>query len=226
MFEKWINFWKGKSNLSASLDSFEVMLKHAEEMFKATCEKLIDGKGRDGLKDYIYRTDKEINVNQREIRKKVVEHLAITGPTTDIPACLILMSVIKDAERIGDYIKNLYEVTELLAEPLKKEMVEEKYGKMPGKITRMFALTREAFMNCDKEKAEQAMQVDKPIVKRCDAILVELAHDGITANQATCMTLMTRYFKRITAHLGNVASSVILPVDELDYYDEKKRYGD
>ena len=29
------------------------------------------------------------------------------------------------------------------------------------------------------------------------------------------------FFKRIIAHLGNVASSLVMPLHKLDYYDEK-----
>ena len=34
--------------------------------------------------------------------------------------------------------------------------------------------------------------------------------------------LLYRYLKRITAHLMNVISSLVMPVHRLDYYDEKK----
>jgi len=33
---------------------------------------------------------------------------------------------------------------------------------------------------------------------------------------------MARYFKRIAAHLMNIATSVILPVTNLDYFDQRK----
>jgi hypothetical protein len=33
---------------------------------------------------------------------------------------------------------------------------------------------------------------------------------------------MARYFKRIAAHLTNIATSVILPLTDLDYFDERR----
>ena len=54
-------------------------------------------------------------------------------------------------------------------------------------------------------------------------IIKELAVGGMATNSAVCMTLMARYFKRISAHLANISTSVILPVSNLDFFDEKTR---
>ncbi len=47
--------------------------------------------------------------------------------------------------------------------------------------------------------------------------------DNLSTNEAVCFALTARYFKRITAHLSNIATSVVLPLSELDYFDEKRR---
>ena len=41
-------------------------------------------------------------------------------PGVDVPACLVLMSVVKDAERIGDYCKNVLDAAKSEAQPLKE----------------------------------------------------------------------------------------------------------
>jgi hypothetical protein len=39
----------------------------------------------------------------------------------------------------------------------------------------------------------------------------------------SAITALTyRYFKRVTAHSMNVITSLVVPVDQLDYYDEDK----
>jgi hypothetical protein len=38
--------------------------------------------------------------------------------------------------------------------------------------------------------------------------------------QAVAQALTYRYLKRIVAHLLNVLSAVVMPVDRLDYFDE------
>ena len=44
MFNNLLSFWKGKDFLSSVLKEFETMLIDSEEMFKAVCAKLIEGK--------------------------------------------------------------------------------------------------------------------------------------------------------------------------------------
>ena len=36
------------------------------------------------------------------------------------------------------------------------------------------------------------------------------------------MILAYRYYKRVTAHLLNIISSLVVPLDELDYFDEDR----
>ncbi|MHC4373968.1 MAG: hypothetical protein ACYSTO_07260 [Planctomycetota bacterium] len=38
--------------------------------------------------------------------------------------------------------------------------------------------------------------------------------------------MIARYFKRIAAHLVNISTSVVLPISQLDYFDEKKAEED
>ena len=41
-------------------------------------------------------------------------------------------------------------------------------------------------------------------------------------NNAVCMVLMLRFYKRLVAHMSNIASTVVMPVDMIDYYDESE----
>ncbi|MCB7130307.1 MAG: PhoU domain-containing protein, partial [Candidatus Brocadiales bacterium] len=54
----------------------------------------------------IYKMDKQINAYERDVRKKVMTHLAVTG-SADLVSGLVLVSVVIDIERIGDYTKNI-----------------------------------------------------------------------------------------------------------------------
>jgi len=36
-----------------------------------------------------------------------------------------------------------------------------------------------------------------------------------------CLALAFRFLKRVNAHLGNIASSVVMPLHKIDYFDEK-----
>jgi phosphate uptake regulator len=221
MFKNLLSFWKGKDFLVQVLEDFKIMLNDSETMFEAVCAQLFVGTEKAGLKDKIYEIDKQVNNLQKEIRRRIVEHLSLQ-PTVDVNACLILMSVVKDAERLGDYSKNLYEVTELLAEPLDCAVFSEYFDEMDKRILALFQQTQKAFIEANEEQARSAWQREKEIAKGCDQIVERLAQSSLTVNQAVCFTLVARHFKRITAHLVNIATSVVLPLSDLDYFDERR----
>jgi len=222
MFKNLLQFWKGKDFLSQVLEEFKSMLDDAQIMFDSVCRKLINNEEEPGLKDKVYSIDKQVNDLQRNIRKRVIEHLSLQ-PSVDVPTCLLLMSVVKDAERLGDYAKNLYEVSTMIKKPLNKEKYLELFDSIEKKISALFKATKTAFIESDETNAAKSWGYKTEITKRCDQIIEKLAESQFSVNEAVCFTLMARYFKRITAHLTNIATSVILPLTDLDYFDEKKR---
>ncbi|NQT28498.1 MAG: hypothetical protein HQ570_02755 [Candidatus Omnitrophica bacterium] len=224
MFKNLLRFWKGEDFLKYVLESFKNMLDDAEEMFNAVCKKLIHGQGEPNLRDKIYNIDKKINGLQKDIRRRVIEHLSLQ-PAVDAPTCLILMSVVKDAERLGDYSKNLFEVSNLFNRPLNEENYLRLFDGIEEKITVLFKQTKKAFIESDEDEAESSWVHEKEILKRCEEIISKVATSEISTNEAVCFVLMARYFKRIAAHLANIATSVILPVTDLDYFDERKSDG-
>jgi len=221
MFKDLLSFWKGKDFLVQVLEDFKIMLDDSETMFEAVCAQLLSGEEKPGLKEKIYEIDKQVNNLQKEIRKRIVEHLTLQ-PTVNVNACLILMSVVKDAERLGDYSKNLYEVTELLAQPIERELFSEYFDELDKKILALFQQTKKAFIEADEDLARSAWEYEKTIAKGCDKIVERLAQSNLPVNQAVCFTLVARHFKRIVAHLVNIATSVVLPLSDLDYFDEKR----
>ncbi len=221
MFKNLMNFWKGKDFLSLVLKEFKDMLDDTEKMFTSVCRKLIDNQDEPGLKNNIYKLDKKVNTLQKNIRKRVIEHLSIQ-PTVDIPTSLLLMSVVKDAERVGDFAKNLFEVNGLLSSPIDKEEYIQLFNNIEKDISQLFQETKQAFIESDEDKAAESWNYKKEISQKCDNIIKSLAKSQLPANKAVCFTLMARYFKRIASHLTNIATSVILPLTDLDYFDENR----
>lgn len=224
MFQNLLSFWKGKDFLTNVVGDFENMLVDAREMFEMVCADLLHNKDVKGLENKIYDVDKKINALERDIRKRIIEHLSIQ-PSPDIPMSLLLMSVVKDAERLGDYSKNLYEVSRLTRKPFDMKTFSKLFNGMDIAILKLFDQTKLAFVESDEKVAKELWQTERGIVKRCDVIIEDIAKSNFNANQAVTFTLMARYFKRTAAHLTNIATSVILPISELDFFDERKRSG-
>ena len=224
MFKNLISFWKGRDFIKEALGEFSEMMQDTEDIFKSVCNLLIRGQTKEGLKDNIYKVDKQVNELERDIRKRVIEHLSIQ-PGVDVPFSLVLMSVVKDAERLGDYSKNLFEVWEFLKRPLDQDLYKRHFNGLDQKLFIEYEKTRQAFLESDEKLAYEILDLEREIVKMCDKIVEDLARSNLEANEAVCLTLIARYFKRVAAHLGNIGSSVILPITDLDFFDEKLRHG-
>jgi len=127
MFKNLSSFWKGKDFLSEVFGEFKTMLDDSEVMFKTVCDRILENTDGPELKQRVYDIDQKVNLLQRNIRRRIVEHLSLQ-PTVDVTACLVLMSVVKDAERLGDYCKNLYEVSEFLDKPIDATLFDQYFG--------------------------------------------------------------------------------------------------
>ncbi len=221
MFKNLLSFWKGKDFLAQVLDEFKDMLDDTRLMYEMVCSTLLEGTEDPDLKKKIYEIDDKVNKLQKKIRTRIIEHLSLR-PTIDVNTCLLFMSVVKDAERLGDYCKNLYEVTEIIERPIDKAVFSQYFNGLDKDILTLFERTKEAFIEADKSKAESSWDYEHRTAIRCDRVLKEIAKSSLSVNEAVCLALIARHFKRIVAHLTNIATSVILPLSELDYYDERR----
>lgn len=221
MFRNLLSFWKGRHFLDEVYNEFREMLDDADRMFVMVCDALLHNVKEPNLTQKIHDADKEINRLQKKVRKRIMEHLALQ-PSLDISVCLILMSLLKDGERLGDYCKNLSEITELLDEPIDIKEYTEYFGELDKDIIELFRHTRKAVFEADEEKARLAWEIENRIAKLCDNIICRIATSSLSANRAVCFVLIARHFKRIVAHLANIATSTILPLSDIDYFDEQK----
>jgi len=222
MFKNILTFWKSRGFLDQSISEFSRMLENSQEMFRLVCLKLIKNENIENLGERIRVLDKEINELEKSIRKRIVEHLVLR-PSEDVSASLMLMSVVKDAERLGDYCKNLNEVVGFLNKPLDQNKYKELFDGVDTDLIEFFKETKKAFVESDENIASATWAHKAKISKRCDEVIKQLVTSHLPANEAVCFTLIARHFKRLSSHLVNIATSVILPIDELDYFDETRK---
>ena len=52
------------------------------------------------------------------------------------------------------------------------------------------------------------------------AVYAKIAHGEHPTPVAVALVLTGRFYKRILGHLTNIATSVVVPADRVDYYDE------
>jgi phosphate uptake regulator len=226
-FKKLYEYWTGQSLYNEMLKEFLRMLDLCTGMFELMQDFFTGMKKPILCKSKIFQDDKQINRSERKIRKQIMEHLAV-NPEEDLPACLILMSVVKDAERIGDFCKNLWEAVHYYGEPIANDLPAD-YLKFlevtTDDLQEIFRLTRTAFEKSDSSIADDAVQEALEIAIRCDSMIEELFESNLPARQAVAMTLFMRYMKRIASHLGNISSTVILPLHKIDFPERPRVKG-
>jgi phosphate uptake regulator len=200
-------------------DELMEMLTATEWMFEAIGRIFFEGVNPEDMSDELYARDVRVNKTERKIRRQIVEHLAIR-PGGDVPACLVLMSLVKDVERIGDYCKNLYEVRAILGRELPSDAPDVETRKMYARILDTFKMTKQALLDGDEDVAWEVTGDAKMVARELDDKVAAVAASDLPARQAVCRALTLRHMKRVHAHLCNVASSVVQPVHKLDYVDE------
>ena len=220
MLKELLDAWRGKDILSQMYDELVQMLDDDEWMFRNVCGALFEGKPAADLAEELYDRDIRVNKAERRIRKQIVEHLTL-NPGGDVPACLVLMSVVKDAERIGDFCKNLLDVHWLRAGREFGDGYLRAFRDLVEEIVSTFEKTRTAFAECDTTLGYEIISHELDIGHRCDEIVQRVTEDTLDCREAVTHTLLARYLKRVSAHLGNIASSVVMPIHKLDYFDEK-----
>ena len=219
--------WKELFQVLSDKNPVEPMTQELMEMLLLTKQMsniihphVFDQKFELNQRSEIYKLDVKVNKLERSIRKRVITHLSVSNDHA--PYCLLLMSLIKDAERVGDYLKNISEVpelggTEVPEGPLRKELTE-----IIEVASELLSSTPEILASEDTDRATDLLQTGRNTAKRCDVLLVELAKSDLTAAQTTSMVLLTRFHKRLGAHLLNILSSVIMPLHKIDFYDGRQ----
>ena len=196
---------------------FGQMLEDGRHIFDLATGALLGGTDVESVRGDIWGTDKRINSNERRIRRRIMTHLTAFG-VEGVSGHLAMMSIVSDAERIGDYAKNIFDLGALRGDvppEFRNDLIE-----LRDRISRMLAKARNIYDTEDEESARIFGQEADVVCRRCDEqIAAIIASDGPGGAAATG-ALTYRYFKRVTAHSANVITSVLVPVDQLGYWDE------
>lgn len=213
MFREFFQLWKKAGLLSEALEEVEKMLLMAKNMFSFSLRVLMD---KEKEKEDIYKIDRELNKRQRDVRRKILEHLSI-NPQEDVTSCLVLITIVIDIERIGDYSKNLVELSHKYPARLKGKHIEQ-IKEIEEEIGELFDETINAFKNADVELGKKIMERHAKVASSCEKIVEDLIEDTrVSSRVGIVSALLARYLKRVSAHLKNIASSVANPFHRLGY---------
>ncbi len=219
MFKQIFEIFKSDSLFEQALGECHEMLVIDLTMFKASINSLRKSDSSDIDID-IFAMDKKINEFERDVRRKVMTHLAVGG-REDIGSGLVLVSVVIDIERIGDYTKNIYDLALNHPKKLNGGSAEDRLAEIEKISFKLLEDTIDAFKNQDIEKARGLMGYYKEhISSQSDAITHDIILEKIgdlDTGSASAVALYARYLKRIAAHSRNLISSVVNPFEKIGY---------
>lgn len=217
MFRYIFDRRKTRGLLLQALEETRKMLKREEKMFSTAVESIMNNREAD---IDLHKYDVEINRGEKVVRRMMLEHLTV-NPKQDLPACLVLVSIVIDVERIGDYTKSIFELGRLYENELGTDKYVEECRKMRQLIHPMFQQTIDAFIESRLDEAKEVMEKHKKIKANCDRLIKDVVIKGsVPRGKCVVLTLLARYFRRVSAHLSNIASSVVNPFDEIGFDDE------
>jgi len=218
MLKEIFDLFRKESQLNQAFERSREMLKEDQEMLVEAIRSLRE---RDNarLELDIYAKDQLINAYEREVRRKVFTHLAVAGDR-DLHAALVLVSVVIDIERIGDFTKNIVELALHHPQRLNGGPFEPTLKKVETPVKTMFQLLIESLPGNDEAKAREVMSEHWWIARKADEIiniLIEKEDPGLTCREAVATAMYMRYLKRVSAHLMNIASSMVNPFDRIGF---------
>lgn len=186
-------------------------------VYRVLIERMDDGQAQAEL----YDRDRRVNVLEREVRRSVVTHLALEPNPRDIPTAMIFMNAVKDAERIGDYIKNIYDAaTDLMPETADRSLYKSTLKVFADPMRDLMLETADTFRLSDEARARVVIDKARAQGQALEARIAEIARSDLQTSDAVCLVLVMRFYKRIFSHLSNIATTVCMPVDRMDFFDE------
>jgi len=224
MFDKVITLWKSEDLLSQAWEESFKMMVLSNEMFNAAIKYLRRGEKIKTLKN-LKKRDREINEFQKSVRKKVVTHFSISQKVEDFPSGLVLLNIVVDVERLGDYTKNILDLAIHYPDPLVSEECLDSLKEIEDDIQSRFAKTLDAIEQQDENLAKDLL---KSYRKSFSSISDKIVNDSISGQQgyrdqkeAAAVTLYARYLKRVGGHLKNITTTMLNPYEEIGYRPSK-----
>ncbi len=223
MLKKLFEGRRSPSLVVDACDEVVAMLEHCEHMLEVACSALLAGEEVDVAG--VRAEDRQVHEAEGCARRHIATHLAV-DPDLDLPASLDLVSITYYAERIGDYAKSLLELNEwsgLISGDCRPMAMCWDNHRM---IQPMFRQTIAALRQCEPELASDVMRAHALVKEKSDAVLAATMADPGADRPAFLFTLASRFLRRVSANLSNIASSLANPLDRVGHNDEAGRQQD
>ncbi|MEC7821059.1 MAG: PhoU domain-containing protein [Candidatus Neomarinimicrobiota bacterium] len=220
IFKDILGIWKSDNLLAQAWDDSLKMLSISNDIFVQSIQYFNSGKNIDAVKA-LKKEDQTINDYYQLVRRKVLTHYSIDKPPVETSGGLTLVNMVVDIERIGDYCKNISDLTLMRDGPMDFGELSDDIKSIEQEVESRFTKTIQAIENQDEALAENLLNnYKKMVTKVSDRIVKDIASGRIQfpdSSQGASIALYSRYLKRIGAHLKNITSTIVNPYDKIGY---------
>ena len=154
LFDDIIKIWKSDSLLSQAWDDSISMLKLSHDVFIKSLESFNSNDTKEEVKA-LKREDKKINDFQMTVRRKVLTHFSLDTNSREVPNGLILVDMVVDIERIGDYCKNISDLTIMKKESINYGNLTDEIALIEQEVRTRFSATIDVIENQDEDLARK-----------------------------------------------------------------------
>ena len=220
IFTEILSVWRKEDLLSEAWEKSLEMLDLSHNMFVKAVKKSKKQESLSVLKQLKNR-DKEINKYQREVRRKIITHFSLQNNINDISSIIVLMNMVVDIERIGDYSKNILDLAIYYPERLNTKILHPELHEIEQVVKSRFDKTVDAIKTEDVELASKLIKgFKKQVTTASDRIVNNIISGELnleSGSESAAIVLYARYLKRIGSHLKNITTTVINPIDSIGY---------
>jgi phosphate uptake regulator len=219
MWKEIVTLFRSEGPLQEAFDEAVTMLGASHGMYKDAVAAL---RGDGPMVADIYERDRVLNRYERSVRRKIVTHMSVSSKP-DINLGLVLTAIVIDIERIGDYTKNIVELAVGLTSPFDALELNDDVSRIERAIDAMFTDAIPALEGSDEARARKIMEAHAEVAKVVDSAIPRLQDSQVLkgrSGHAVTVALYMRYLKRVSAHLKNVASSVVNPYHRIGFREK------
>ena len=160
----------------------------------------------------VIQDDKPVDRLEHEVDHLVMRLLALRQPmAVDLRLITASLKISSDLERIGDYAKSLSELCQWQSDSEGSDAGRQ----LHKKIAPLFGQLLQALRDEDVNAARQVMRTHEEVKIACDTFVTGAFQDEASNRHTVVQVMAVRFLRRISAHLSNVASSVVNPLDRI-----------
>jgi Na+/phosphate symporter len=215
-FKQLFNPESGSPLVQSAFADVSAMLEQSAAMLDHSLAVLLENRP---ITLNLDELDDVIDEAERRVRRTILQHLAV-NPKQDLVSSLILVSMVQDAERIGDFARGLVELMKMARGPRHGPFAEE-LRELADKLRPMFTACEKAFRKGDAEQARAVIAGHRQLRTALKAYVTRVAASDLTADMAVVYAGAAQILRRVGAHLSNIASTVVQPYDRIRHGDEE-----